>query len=267
MDKKIPLLEIRNLNVTFPMGTKKITAVDDVSFAIARGTTVGIVGRSGSGKSTLARAVMQIAPINTGQIVFDGTDLCSLSPRELRSTRKRIQMVFQDPGGSLNEFMRVGKIIGEPLLVHGLAKGKNLKYRVEGLLEKVGLKSNDAEKYPHEFSGGQKQRIAVARAISLKPDLLVCDEPTSALDVSIQKRILDLLSELRDKLNLTIMFISHDLAVVNEFCNEVVVMSNGKIIESGCVNDVVNNPQHEITNELIKASQDWNLSDSPSRIL
>jgi ABC-type oligopeptide transport system ATPase subunit len=254
MDNNRPLLEIRDLKVTFPHGKNAITAVDSISFSVDRGTTLGIVGESGSGKSTVARAVMQLITPNSGEILFDGQNLTKMSKSELREIRKRTQMVFQDPGGSLNEYMQVGKIITEPLLVHGISKGKELQKRSEELLNQVGLESKDAKRYPHEFSGGQKQRIAIARSIAIHPELLVCDEPTSALDVTVQAKILKLLSNLRDELGLTILFISHDLAVINEFCSKVLVMANGKIVESGAVNDVIQNPTHEITKELIASS-------------
>lgn len=266
MDDKRPLLEIRELNVTFTSGKTKVTAVDGVSLSLHRGVTLGVVGQSGSGKSTIARAVMQISPISSGQIIFDGIDLVSLNSTSLRSMRRRMQMVFQDPGGSLNEYMRVGNIITEPLLVHGIVEGTELATRAVTLLRQVGLRERDATRYPHEFSGGQKQRIAIARAIALQPEFLVCDEPTSALDVSVQKKILKLLSSLREKLGLTMLFISHDLAVVNEFCDEVIVMYRGKIVESGTVKQVVHAPNHKVTKELVASSQDWNLSDSPSLI-
>jgi ABC-type glutathione transport system ATPase component len=197
---------------------------------------------------------MQLITPNSGEILFDGQNLTKMSKSELREIRKRTQMVFQDPGGSLNEYMQVGKIITEPLLVHGITKGKELHKRAEELLNQVGLEHKDAKRYPHEFSGGQKQRIAIARSIAIHPELLVCDEPTSALDVTVQAKILKLLSNLRDELGLTILFISHDLAVINEFCSKVLVMANGKIVESGAVNDVIQNPTHEITKELIASS-------------
>jgi ABC-type oligopeptide transport system ATPase subunit len=254
MDNIHPLLEIKNLKVTFPNKKENVLAVDGVNCSLVRGKTLGIVGESGSGKSTLARAVMQLVPSSGGEILFDGIDLSPLNRKELREIRKRMQMVFQDPGGSLNEYMRVGKIITEPLLVHGIARGKELKSRAEDLLIQVGLKKEDANRFPHEFSGGQKQRIAIARAISLEPELLVCDEPTSALDVTVQAKILNLLSELRERLGLTIVFITHDLAVVNEFCDEVLVMSKGKIVERGCKQEVIHNPTHKITKELIASS-------------
>jgi len=254
MKNNPPLLDIRDVEVTFQQGKQTIHAVKDVSLEIAEGMTMGIVGESGSGKSTLARAVMQLIPITSGSVVFDGVDLSTVSSMKLRSMRREMQMVFQDPGGSLNEYMRVENIVSEPLLVHGVAKGKQLQDHAISLLEQVGLTDSDAQKYPHEFSGGQKQRIAIARAIALKPKFLVCDEPTSALDVSIQAKILNLLSDLRESMKLTILFISHDLAVVHHFCDEVAVMSNGKIVEQGSVEQVVHSPTHEITRKLISSS-------------
>ncbi len=266
MDDKIPLLEIHDVEITFRKNKHIVRAVQGVSLVVQKGTTLGIVGESGSGKSTLARAVMQLIPITSGNIEFGGVDLASLSKKQLRVYRKQMQMVFQDPGGSLNEYMRVGQIVSEPLLVHGMASGAGLKQKAASLLEQVGLNANDASRFPHEFSGGQKQRIAIARAIALQPKLLVCDEPTSALDVSVQAKVLNLLSDLRDSLELTILFISHDLAVVHHFCDEVAVMSNGRIIEHGQVDQVVHSPTQKITQELVASSQELNLSDSPSII-
>jgi ABC-type oligopeptide transport system ATPase subunit len=266
MDNKPPLLDIRDVEVTFSKGKKQLTAVDGVNIQLNSGTTLGIVGESGSGKSTLARAVMQLVPTTSGSIFFEGNELSRLSKKELRRVRRQMQMVFQDPGGSLNEYMRVGQIVSEPLLVHGVTKGAGLKQKAICLLEQVGLHPDDADRFPHEFSGGQKQRIAIARAIALQPKFLVCDEPTSALDVSVQAKVLNLLSDLRDSLELTILFISHDLAVVHHFCDEVAVMSNGRIIEHGKVDQVVHSPAKKITQELVASSQEWNLSDSPSII-
>ncbi|MBT4531346.1 MAG: ABC transporter ATP-binding protein [Phycisphaerae bacterium] len=254
METLHPLLDIRDLEITFQKGKQSIHAVAGVNVQLQKGTTLGIVGESGSGKSTLARAVVQLVPVTSGSIAFDGVDLSTLPARKLRQLRKELQMVFQDPGGSLNEYMRVGQIITEPLLVHGVARRDELKARAKRLLVQVGLQEEDAQRYPQEFSGGQKQRIAIARAISIEPKLLVCDEPTSALDVSVQAKVLNLLSDLRDSLDLTILFIAHDIAVVHHFCDEVAVMSNGKIIEHGSVDDVVHNPKHEITRELIASS-------------
>lgn len=263
MEEKLPLLEIRDLKITFPPKKSPVRAVRGVSFAIEKGTTVGIVGQSGSGKSTIAKAVMQLVPPTSGSILFDGVELANYMDK------KRMQMVFQDPGGSLNPYATVASIVAEPLLVHGIAKGKELAKRAERLLEQVGLKSEDGSRYPHEFSGGQKQRVAIARAIALTPDLLVCDEPTSALDVSVQATILNLLSDLRDQLGLTVMFISHDLAVIHHFCDRVLVMHEGKIVEQGTVDEVIHRPSHAVTRDLITAAQPRSLnnSDSPSRML
>lgn len=266
MENKPTLLDIRNVEVLFQNGKQEIHAVQGVSLAINRGVTLGIVGESGSGKSTLARAVMQLTPITFGSILFDGINLSSISKLELRKLRRQMQMVFQDPGGSLNEYMRVGQIVSEPLLVHGLAKGIELNKQAINLLKKVGLNEEDATRFPHEFSGGQKQRIAIARAIALQPKFLVCDEPTSALDVSIQAKILNLLSDLRDSMELTMLFISHDIGVIHHFCHEVAVMSNGKVIERNLVDEIVHNPKHEITKKLVASAQEWNFSDSPSFI-
>ena len=254
MATSAPLLEIRDLHVTFQKGKQIVNAVTGVNLQVAKGTTLGIVGESGSGKSTIARAIMQLTPITSGSILLEGTNLASLPANEMRTLRKEMQMVFQDPGGSLNEYMKVGDIITEPLLVHKVSKKSELGARAKKLLAQVGLEEEDAFRYPKEFSGGQKQRIAIARAISITPKLLVCDEPTSALDVSVQAKVLNLLSDLRDTLDLTIVFIAHDIAVVHHFCDEVAVMSKGIIIESGSVDEVIHQPKHTITQELVASS-------------
>jgi len=263
MDKNIPLLEIRDLKITFPPKKSPVFAVRGVTCSIEKGTTFGIVGQSGSGKSTLARAVMQLVHPTGGDILFDGIDI------RKQSVKRRIQMVFQDPGGSLNPYAKVSSIISEPLLVHKITKGTELRNRATGLLEQVGLQASDGEKYPHEFSGGQKQRIAIARAIALHPELLVCDEPTSSLDVSVQATVLNLLSDLRDELGLTMLFISHDLAVVHHFCDHVAVMHEGKVVEQGTADEVIHSPKHSATQELMAACQGRLLksSDSPSCML
>ncbi len=267
MDITQPLLEIRDLAVTFGTEKNSATVVNGASFTVNRGKSLGVVGQSGSGKTTLARAIMHLIPIARGGVIFDGIDLTMLPPRAMRAMRRRMQMVFQDPGGSLNEFMRVGNIITEPLLVHGIASGAELESRAHKLLLGVGLEESDATRFPHEFSGGQKQRIAIARAIALRPEFLVCDEPTSALDVSIQATILNLLCDLRDEMKLTILFVTHDLAVVNQFCDDVIVMHGGNIVESGTVDEVIHNPKNEVTQELLASSQPLNSCDSPSLIL
>ena len=254
MATSAPLLEIRDLHVTFQKGRQIVNAVAGVNLQVAKGATLGIVGESGSGKSTIARAIMQLAPITSGSILLEGTNLASLPANEMRTLRKEMQMVFQNPGGSLNEYMKVGDIITEPLLVHKVCKKSELGVRAKKLLAQVGLEKEDAFRFPKEFSGGQKQRIAIARAISITPKLLVCDEPTSALDVSVQAKVLNLLSDLRDTLDLTIVFIAHDIAVVHHFCDEVAVMSNGIIIESGNADEVIHQPKHAITQELVASS-------------
>ena len=254
MATSAPLLDIRDLHVTFQKGRQIVNAVAGVNLQVAKGATLGIVGESGSGKSTIARAIMQLAPITSGSILLEGTNLASLPANEMRTLRKEMQMVFQNPGGSLNEYMKVGDIITEPLLVHKVCKKSELGVRAKKLLAQVGLEKEDAFRFPKEFSGGQKQRIAIARAISITPKLLVCDEPTSALDVSVQAKVLNLLSDLRDTLDLTIVFIAHDIAVVHHFCDEVAVMSNGIIIESGNADEVIHQPKHAITQELVASS-------------
>ena len=263
MEKNSTLLEIRDLKITFPQKKSPVHAVRGVSFSIERGKTLGIVGKSGSGKSTVARAVMQLVKPTSGKILFDGIDLADCC------IKKRMQMIFQDPGGSLNPYLKAGSIVSEPLLVHKLAKGKELVRLADSLLEQVGLQAKDRSRYPHEFSGGQKQRIAIARAIALKPDLLVCDEPTSALDVSVQATILNLLADLRDDLGLTMLFISHDIAVVHHFCDFVAVMHEGTIVEYGIVGEVIHNPSHPVTKDLMAACQPRSLnnSESPSCML
>lgn len=266
MDIAQPLLKIRDLSVKFIARKHTVFAVNGVSFIVHRGRTLGVVGKSGSGKSTLARAIMQLVSLDRGSVEFDGVDLTTLDPAALRSMRRRMQMVFQDPGGSLNEYMLVGRIITEPLLVHRIVARESLEDSATRLLQLVGLQESDAFRYPHEFSGGQKQRIAIARAIALRPEFLVCDEPTSALDVSVQATILNLLSDLRDEMNLTVLFITHDLAVVNQFCDDVIVMDSGSIVESGTVDEIIHNPTSPITKELLFYSQPLKISDSPSFI-
>ena len=254
MNRTVPLLDVQHLQVSFQNKGVTIDALCHVSLQIERGQSLGVVGTSGSGKSTLARCIMQLIPYQNGHILFEGVDLGALSSNKLRQLRTKFQMVFQDPGGSLNQYMRAFDILAEPLRIHATERGKALTKRVHALLNQVGLKSDDTQKYPHEFSGGQKQRIAIARAIALNPILLLCDEPTSALDVSIQAKILNLLADLKESNQLTIMFISHDLAVVNQCCDSVVVMDQGKIVEEGCVETVIQSPTHDMTKSLIESS-------------
>jgi ABC-type glutathione transport system ATPase component len=254
-----PLLRVENLCVDFGgrggvfRPKRRHRAVSDVSLHVQRGEVLGLVGESGSGKSTVGRAVMRLLPIASGRVTFDGQSVFHLGARGLRRVRRHMQMIFQDPGGSLDPRMRVEQIIGEPMLVHRLYGRKDRRRRVGELLERCGLAADAAGRFPHEFSGGQRQRIAIARALALEPRLIVCDEPTSALDVSIQSQILNLLNDLRDSLGLAYLFISHDMAVVNHMCDRVAVMKGGCIVEQGDRGAVLGRPQHEYTRSLLAA--------------
>ena len=253
MRENCSLLEIRGLSASYHQNGTEFPILEDVSFAIEMGRSLGVVGESGSGKSTLAKCIIQLLPLSSGHILWQGSDIAQFGRTETMNLKTEVQMIFQDPGGSLNPYMKAGAIIGEPLLVHGRLNHKEREKEIQKLIEQVGLQSSDAKKYPHEFSGGQKQRIAIARALSLKPSLLVCDEPTSALDVSVQATILNLLSDLQEEYALTMLFISHDIAVVHHICDEVLVLDKGKVIEYGATEDVIHAPQHPITIELIES--------------
>jgi oligopeptide transport system ATP-binding protein len=258
-----PLLEVRDLRVHFPVHrgvlgrvVDHIRAVDDVSFQLQKGQTLGVVGESGCGKTTLGRAVLRLIPATSGEIDFDGVSVLKTYGESLRQLRRQMQIVFQDPAGSLNARMKVGEIVGEPLLVHKLASGKELKRKVAELLDRCGLPADAAERYPHQFSGGQKQRIGIARALSLRPKLIVCDEPTSALDVSVQSQILNLLKDLQEAFELSYIFISHDMAVVHHMCDRIAVMHQGRLVELGDAEQVISKPQHEYTQRLLDAVPD-----------
>ncbi len=227
-----PLLEVRDLRVQFRLGRRRnlVRAVDGVSFAIPRGRTLGLVGPSGCGKTTVARAVHRLIPAASGSVRLDGVDIGSLSGRALRRMRRRMQMVFQDAAGSLNPRMRVGESVAEPLTIHGIGSRRERRDRARALLERVGLRAADADRYPHELSGGQRQRVGIARALALEPDLLTLDEPTSALDVSVRAQIVNLLRDLQDQLGLTYLFITHDPVMVERLCDRVVVMRAGRIV-------------------------------------
>ncbi len=237
----------------FGFGSTQIKALDDVSVALKAGSTLAVVGESGSGKSTLARCLLQLHPFDSGEVLFQGQDLAKLNAEDLRAQRKHLQMVFQDPFASLNPRMKVGEIVGEGLLIHGLGSVSEQKEKVQQMLERVGLEVADTQKYPHQFSGGQRQRIGIARALVLNPKVVVCDEPVSALDVSVQAQILLLLKALQKEMNLSYIFISHDLRVVRHIADEMVVMHKGKIVEQGAVVDVYNAPQQAYTQQLLNA--------------
>jgi peptide/nickel transport system ATP-binding protein len=250
------LLSVRDLRVEFPgTGGARLLANDGVSLNLSRGETLGIVGESGSGKTTLARAVVGLAPIASGSIVFEGREVTHLSGRSRHWFRRRVQMVFQDPGGSLNPRMRVGEAVSEPLLVHRMERTARGRMKAaEALLERCGFPPGSARRYPHEFSGGQRQRIAIARALALSPDVLVCDEVTSALDVSVQAQVLNLLLELQRERGLAYLFITHDLAVARHMAHRIAVMKGGRIIESGSTEEVLRSAREEYTRLLLRAS-------------
>jgi oligopeptide/dipeptide ABC transporter ATP-binding protein len=249
-----PILQVRNLFKHYPSTSgKPLVAVNDVSISINQGEVLGIVGESGCGKSTLGRTVLRLVEPIKGQILYAGRDISKLKRRELKSMRKDAQIVFQDPFGALNPQHSVGQVIEEPLLVHSLGNRKLRASRVTELLELVGLPTDSSKNYPHEFSGGQRQRIAIARALASTPSFFVCDEAVSALDVSVQSQILNLLMELRQRLNLAMMFISHDLSVIRHISDRVAVMYLGKIVESAPTEQIMNNPEHPYTQALLSA--------------
>lgn len=254
------LLEARNIKKYFPIKkglllreVGQVKAVDDISLCVRRGETLGLVGESGCGKSTLGRTLIRLYEPTCGEINFDGKDFLKLSGGELRQKRKNIQMIFQDPYAALDPRMTIGQIIGQPFQIHKTLGPKETEKRVKELLELVGLKASHINRYPHEFSGGQRQRICIARAIALDPELIICDEPVSALDVSIQAQILNLLKDLQERLNLTYIFISHDLSVIEHVCDRVAVMYLGKIVEIATRDELFANPKHPYTQALLGA--------------
>ena len=261
-----PLLSVRGLTKHFTVknrgpgaaATRLIRAVDEVSFDLAPGETLGLVGESGSGKTTTARCILRALDPTAGEVLFRlpddrAVDLAKLSDRALKPVRQHVQMVFQDPFSSLNPRMTVGAIVGEPLVIHGLARGAELDARVAEVLRRVGLKPEHRVRYPHAFSGGQRQRIGIARALIMRPSLIVCDEATSALDVSVQARVLDLLKELQAEYRLTYLFVAHNLDVVRNFCGRVAVMRRGRIVELAPTARIFAAPQHAYTKILLSA--------------
>ena len=255
-----PLLHVQDLKVHFPVrgGLLKRTigavrAVDGVSLSIAAGETLGLVGESGCGKSTLGKAIVRLSSPQAGRIVFDGHDITHASQAKIRPLRRDLQMIFQDPSESLNSRQSVRSILEEPFIVHGLGTPRERQQWVNELLERVGLPSASADKYPFEFSGGQRQRIGIARAIALKPKLIICDEPVSALDVSVQSQVLNLMLELQQEMGLSYLFIAHDLAVVKHISDRIAVMYLGKIVELASSEELYRNPRHAYTKALLSA--------------
>jgi peptide/nickel transport system ATP-binding protein len=256
-----PLVEVEDLKLWFPIRSGlvldrhvgDVKAVDGVSLTIDRGETVGLVGESGCGKTTLGRAILRLYEPTAGTIRFDGRDITHLGERELRPLRRRMQMIFQDPFASLNPRHSVGRMVSEPMRVHGVTDRRSITSRVHELLEVVGLPRDASSRYPHEFSGGQRQRIGLARALALNPDFIVCDEPVSALDVSIQAQIVNLLEELQEEFDLTYLFVAHDLAIVRHISDRIMVMYLGTIVEVSPAEDLYDNPLHPYTISLLSA--------------
>lgn len=253
MDNKDYLVEVKNLKKFFKIGDKELKAVNDISFGIKRGETLGIVGESGCGKSTAGRTILRLYEPTGGQVLFEGKDVTKLNNQELKDMRRSMQMIFQDPYASLNPRMTVGDIIGEALDIHGLATGQKRKERIQELLSLVSLNPEHINRFPHEFSGGQRQRIGIARALAVEPKFIVCDEPISALDVSVQAQVVNLLEQLQEKMGLTYMFIAHDLSMVKYISDRVGVMYLGKMVELADADKLYEKPLHPYTQALLSA--------------
>ncbi|GAA2040373.1 dipeptide ABC transporter ATP-binding protein [Terrabacter terrae] len=272
-----PLLRVDHVTKTFPVGSSSlwrrgdvlVHAVEDVSLEIRTGETLGLVGETGCGKSTLARCIARLYDVTSGTVTFDGRDITQLSRRELRTVRREVQVIFQDPYGSLNPRRRVGSIIGDPFVIHGIGSGREVKLRVQELMERVGLNPEHYNRFPAEFSGGQRQRIGVARALALQPRLIICDEPVSALDVSIQAQIINLLIDLQTDFGLTYLFISHDLSVVRHVSDRVAVMYLGQLVEVARTEELFGTARHPYTRALLSALPvpDPDVADSRRRTI
>ncbi|SHI51201.1 ABC transporter ATP-binding protein [Wenxinia saemankumensis] len=268
-----PLIEVRDLEVHFPVGRTMfnagatVRAVHRVSFEMGRGEVVGLVGESGSGKTTLGRSLLRLIEPTGGSVRLNGKEVTGMSPADLRRARSDMQIIFQDPFASLNPRMSVGEILSEALHLHSIGSRADRRDRVAALLETVGLPPQAAERYPHEFSGGQRQRIGIARALSVEPAFIVADEPVSALDVSIQAQIVNLLAELREKMKLSILFIGHDLSVIEYLCDRVIVLYLGKVMESGTVAEIYQRPRHPYTRALLDAAPQVDANRRTDRIM
>ncbi len=269
------LLEVKNLQVHYPVKhgvfsrvKAHVRAVDGVNFSVAPGETLGLVGESGCGKTTLGRAIVKLVEPTAGQIIFDGEDIAGLSGAQLRARRRKFQMIFQDPYGSLNPRMNVGQIIGEAIDIHRLADSTSARQkRILDLLRGVGLDPSHVHRYPHEFSGGQRQRIGIARALAVEPELIVCDEPVSALDVSVQAQIINLLQDLQQQRGIAYLFIAHDLAVVEHISQRVMVMYLGKVVELAEARTIISAPKHPYTQALISAVPEVDPDSKRQRII
>ena len=255
-----PLLVVEDLKVHYPIGKTlfkegvTLRALDGVSFTVGKGEVVGLVGESGSGKTTLGRAVLRLVEPTAGKVHFGGKDVTALAPSDLKALRSKMQIIFQDPYASLNPRMSVGQTLGEALMLHKIGTRKDREQRIGDLLEQVGLPRNAAARFPHEFSGGQRQRIGIARALAVNPEFIVADEPVSALDVSIQAQIINLLQDLRRELVLSLLFIGHDLSVIEFLCDRVIVLYLGRVMEMGTAADLYTNPRHPYTRALLDAA-------------
>lgn len=254
------LLEVRNLKKYYSVKSgflnkdrRSVKAVDGINLSVKQGEILGIVGESGCGKSTLGRSILRLIETTSGEVIFEGTNICGLKKEEMRLKRREMQIVFQDPGASLNPRLTVGEIIGEPLEVFHICEGKEKEERIYKLMDLVGINRAYINRFPHEFSGGQRQRLGIARALAVNPKLIICDEPVSALDVSIRAQVLNLIKELKDKLNLTYIFISHDLSVVHHICDRVAVMYLGRVVEIADKKQIYENPVHPYTKALLSA--------------
>lgn len=262
-----PTIEVRNLKKYFNVPGGKLHAVDDVSFTIEKGKTIGVVGESGCGKSTLGRTIIHLLESTGGQILLDGEDITTLSPKKLREAREKMQIIFQDPYSSLNPRMTVGEIVREPLALSKRFSKEEIDAEADKLMDLVGIETRLRNSYPHELDGGCRQRVGIARAIALKPEFIVCDEPVSALDVSIQAQVLNLLMDLQDEFGLTLMFVTHDLSVVRHISDSICVMYLGQLVEKADTEDLFNRPLHPYTKALLSAIPSVDIHNPSKRIL